>query len=284
MSDYYKILGVDRTATHDEIKRAYRKLAAKHHPDRGGDTAMFQEIQAAYDVIGDPEKRNQYDNPGPQFSHSSFDGAVPPGFEDIFSAFGAPFNGMFRRPPPPPQQNQSLGVRTEITLEEAFHGKEIVVSVKLPSGKDQILEIKIPPGATDKMKLRLAGMGDDSIPHLPKGDIYLTVQIKPHARYIRENDDLIQLINVNAIDAILGTTYNIETVSGKTLEVKIPAGIQHGQILAVRGCGMPNLKNPTQIGRLLLNVNIVIPTNLTDSQKQTLKTFQLFEEINARTK
>lgn len=271
MTDYYNVLGVARTATPEEIKRAYRKLAALHHPDRGGDTAKFQEIQAAYATLGDPEKRAQYDNPQPQFNNFAYNGNFPPEFEDIISAFGGGFGGMFRRPPP---QNRTLNLSTEITLEDAYLGKELMVSLKLPSGKDQILEIKIPRGAFNGMKLRLAEMGDDSIPNLPRGDIHLTVFVKQHSVYHRENDDLVQNLNVNAIDAIIGALYNITTISGKTFEVKIPMGIQHGQMLAIHDCGMPNLKNPDQFGRLLLHVNIVIPTNLTESEKETLKTFQ----------
>lgn len=272
MTDYYNVLGVTRDSTPEEIKRAYRKLAALHHPDRGGDTAKFQEIQAAYATLSDPEKRSQYDNPQPQFNNFAYSGNFPPEFEDIISAFGGGFGGMFRRPQP--QQNRTLNLSTEITLEDAYSGKDLVVSIKLPSGKDQILEIKIPRGTINGMKLRLAGMGDDTIPNLPRGDIHLTVFVKQHAFYHREGDDLIQNLDVNAIDAIVGSQYNIKTISGKTFEVKIPMGIQHGQMLAIHECGMPNLKDPTHFGRLLLKVNIVIPTNLTDSQKEILKTFQ----------
>ncbi len=270
MLDYYNILGVPKTASQDDIKRAYRKLASQHHPDRGGETAKFQEIQAAYDVLSSPEKRDQYDNP-PQYNNFNFDGGVPPGFEDILSAFGG-FNGMFRRSQP--QQNRTLNLRAEISLEDAYNGKELVVSVKLPSGKDQILEIKIPKGTSNGMKLRLAGMGDDSIPNLPRGDIYLSVHVTPHRVFHREGDDLIQLVNVNAIDAMIGSVYYIDTIDNKHLEVKINPGTQHGQILSVAGCGMPSLKNPNTFGRLLLNINIVIPTNLTDDQIKLLKTLQ----------
>lgn len=271
MLDYYNILGVEKTASQDDIKRAYRKLASQHHPDRGGDTAKFQEIQAAYDVLGSPEKKSQYDNPRSHYENFNFDEGVPAGFEDILSAFGN-FGGMFRRTQP--QQNSSLNLRTEISLEEAYSGKDLVVSIKLPSGKDQLLEIKIPKGTSSGMKLRLAGMGDDSIPNLPRGDIYLNVQVARHPKFHREGDDLIQRININAIDAMVGSVYHIDTIDKKILEVTINPGTQYGQLLALNGYGMPNIKNPSVFGRLLLEVNIVIPTNLTDDQIELLKTLQ----------
>ena len=273
MTDYYQTLGVDRGASQDDIKRAYRGLASKHHPDKGGDTVKFQEIQAAYATLSDPQKKEEYDNPRPQFHGGG--GGMPPGFEDIFSHMfgggGSPFGDMFGQRRPQPVRNRNLNLQTQITLEEAFHGKELIATIQLPSGRDQVLEVKIPAGVSDGITLRLAGMGDDSVGNTPRGDIHLSVHVMPHRVYQRQGDDLVKLLSVSCLDAIIGKSVQFDTIDGRTLEVTIAPGTQHGQTLAVQGYGMPNMANAYMKGRLLLNINITVPTNLTDSQKELIK-------------
>lgn len=274
MTDYYQTLGVDRSASQDDIKRAYRGLASKHHPDKGGDTVKFQEIQAAYATLSDPQKKEEYDNPRPQF-HGGGGGGMPAGFEDIFSQMfgggnGNPFGDVFGRRPQP-VRNRNLNLQTQITLEEAFHGKELIATIQLPSGRDQVLEVKIPAGVSDGITLRLAGMGDDSVSNAPRGDIHLSIHVMPHRVYQRQGDDLVKSLSVSCLDAIIGKSVQFDTIDGKTLEVMINPGTQHGQTLAVQGYGMPNMANAYMKGRLLLNINITVPTNLTESQKELIK-------------
>lgn len=274
MSDYYQILGVSKDASPDEIKKAYRGLASKHHPDKGGDTAKFQEIQTAYATLSDAEKRHQYDNPRPDGFQQY--GGFPPGFEDIFSHFaggGNPFGDIFGRQQrtQQPQRNRTLNMQTSITLEEAFLGKELLATITLPSGKDQTIEVKIPAGIHDGTTLRLSGMGDNSVANLPRGDIHLTVRIEEHSRFVRNGDDLLTTLKVSAIDAILGKTEQVTTIDGKVLEVKITPGTQHGQMLGATGYGMPKMHDNRFKGRLLMQVNIVVPTNLTQTQLEKLK-------------
>lgn len=271
--DHYSTLGVAKNASPDEIKKAFRKLASQHHPDKGGDTKKFQEIQAAYDVLGDPEKRAQYDNPQPQVHGFNFEGGFPPGFEDIFSQFGGhPFGNMFgqRRQV---QRNKNLNIQTRISLEEAFSGKDLVASLRLPSGREQVIEVKIPAGVQDGTVLRLSGMGDDSVPNVPRGDIHMTVHVFPHTVWTRQGDDLIKTVNINCIDAMLGTTVQVDTIDGKTLELKINPGAQPGQVLSAAGYGMPKMNDNRFKGRMLINIAISIPTTLTDHQKDLLKQF-----------
>lgn len=265
--DYYQILGVDRSANQDEIKRAYRKLAAQHHPDRGGDTAKFQEIQAAYDTLGDPTKREQYDNPAPQ-GFQQF-GGFPPGFEDLFRS--GPFGDIFGRRMQP--RNRSLNMQTTIFLEDAYFGKDLVTDVQLPSGRIQTLEIKIPAGIRHGMTLRLNGVGDDSVQNAPRGDINLTINIAPHNKFKRENDDLIIDYSITCFEAILGKEIIVETIDKKQLSVTIPPGIQPGKIVSLQGYGMPSVTNVLMKGRLLININIIIPTTLTHAEKNILKQF-----------
>jgi len=272
MADHYQTLGVDRNASPDDIKRAYRKLAAQHHPDKGGDTAKFQEISAAYDTLSDPEKKSQYDNPRPQFQnapggggfHFHTGGGMPPGFEDIFAQFG-----MFGQRQQP--KNRTLNIQTTISLEEAFYGKDLVATLGLPSGREQIIEIKIPVGTHDGLVLRLAGMGDDSVPNAPRGDIHLTVSVLEHPKFRRQGDDLICNIEISCIDAMLGKNIIVNTIDGKTLEMTVRPGTQPGQILSAAGYGMPKLNDDRFKGRMLMPVDIKIPTFLTEEQKLILQ-------------
>lgn len=277
--DHYSTLGVAKNATPDEIKKAFRKLASQHHPDKGGDTKKFQEIQAAYDTLGDPAKKEQYDNPQPQFGQGGggfYGQGVPPGFEDVFSQMfggggGNPFGDIFGRRQQQPQRNRNLSLQTQITLEDAHAGKSLTVSVMLPSGREQVCEIKIPKGIQDGTTLRLAGMGDDSMPNMPRGDIHLTVHIQPHPVFQRQGDDLVCRLQVGAIDAIVGKTYNIDTIDKRTLEISIKPGTQPGTVMAAHGYGMPSINDNRFIGRMLIQIEVIIPTNLTEEQLSKLR-------------
>ena len=271
--DAYTTLGVERHATDEDIKRAYRKLAATHHPDKGGDTAKFQEVQQAYETLSDPQKRQQHDNPQQPNNfhfHTGNMGGVPPGFEDMFSAFG--FGDIFgQRNHSRAQRNMTLNLHTAVSLEEAFAGKELVATVQLPSGREQIINVKIPPGVLDGTALRLREIGDDRIPGIPRGDIHLTVTVQPSSLFERQGDDLVKTIDISALDAILGIEQVITTIDRKSLSVTIPAGTQPNTILALQGQGMPNMHDNRFRGRLLLRINITIPNDLTDAQKEFIR-------------
>jgi curved DNA-binding protein len=276
MSDHYTTLGVGRDASPEQIKSAYRKMAAKHHPDRGGDTAAFQNIQAAYETLSDPNKRSQYDNPQPQFhQHPGGFHFHAGGFEDIFAQFtgGHPFESFFGHRGGP-VRNRTLNIQTTITLEEAFHGKDLVASLQLPTGRDQTINVKIPAGIQEGTTLRLSGLGDDSIPNTPRGDLHLTVNIVPHDKFQRHGDDLHQELEIDCVDAMLGQTIEIKTIDGKTLEINVAPGIQPGQTLCVSGQGMPKMGDTRFRGHMMLNVKIIIPKDLSDKQKALLKQFR----------
>ena len=270
-TDHYQTLGVQRNASPDEVKQAYRKLAAKHHPDRGGDAEKFKEVQLAYDTLSDPQKKNQYDHPQTEsFFHTGHGGA------DMNDIFGQLFGG--RNPFDPfsharQQRNKTLNMHIEVSLEDAFYGKEMMFNISLPSGRPQTVNVKIPAGVNDGTTLRLAGLGDDTIPNMQRGDLNVTVSVKPHPEFSRQGDDLVKEITLSCIDAMLGCKKTIASIDGKSLEVVIPAGIQHDQILSAVGYGMPNIHDQRFRGRMLMPIKISIPTNLTENQKNILLNF-----------
>lgn len=264
MTTHYETLGVPQNASQAEIKSAFRKLASKHHPDKGGDTKLFQSIQSAYSVLGDEQARTQYDAQlqGNFAQHFSFHGSD---LDDILSRFG------FGRPSQPQNKNQVINLQTQISLEDAYSGKELVASIKLPSGKERLINAKIPAGVHSGEKIIFAGLGDDSNKSAPPGDIHLSVFIAQHNRFQRHYNDLVTEVDVPVISAMIGGTITVETISKKTVSVKIPAGTQHSQIITVPDHGMP-VQNT--YGNLLLVVKLVVPTFLTDNQLTLLKQVQ----------
>lgn len=268
MTDLYTILGVEKTASQDEIKKAYRKMASLHHPDKGGDTAKFQELQSAYDTLSNEDKRAAHDNPH-QFSQSPFGNPFGGNgnFDDMLqNIFGA-------RAQNPVPRNRVLNMQTVITLEEAFHGKELLANITLPSGKTQVVEVTIPPGIHDGTTLRLAGIGDDTHGAIARGDIHLSIRVADHLLFTRNRNDLIFQANIDCVRAMMGTVVQIVTIDGKTLDVNIAAGSQHGEMMSVPNYGMPVGAGSDVRGRLLLKINISVPKNLTDSQKALLDQF-----------
>ncbi|MEN6411211.1 MAG: J domain-containing protein [Veillonellales bacterium] len=270
MTDYYQVLGIDRSATEQEIKSAYRKLAMQHHPDRGGDAGEFQKVSEAYATLSDAQRRAEYDNPQPQSQHNF--GGFPPGFEEMFG-HASPFGDIFgfrRRTP----TNHSLQLSATITLEEAFYGKDVYATINLPSGREQTINIKIPPGVHDGTVLKLSEMGDDSIPNIPRGDLLLNIQIQNHPVFYRSGDDLIQEVEISCFDAVLGKKISLKSIDNRQLQAEIPEGTQNGTILNIAGYGMPNFNNNSIRGRMLLKIKVKIPI-LTEQQKEQLRNMEL---------
>lgn len=267
--EHYNTLGISKGATQDEIKKAFRSLASKHHPDKGGDTSSFQKIQEAYATLGDPEKRAAYDNPSP-FGRDPFNGGqgVPQGFEQFFHQFGPDLGAMFGRRTP---RNKNINLETVISLEEAFTGKEIIASFRLGNYQERTFEVKIPAGINDGTVLRVAGAGDNSFVGVPPGDAMLSVRISPHKRFQRNGNDLIEQISISAWDAMLGKDFEIITIGGDSLTVRIKEGTQPDSFLRIQGYGMPMMSDTSVKGNHMILIKVSIPDNLTEYQKNTLR-------------
>jgi curved DNA-binding protein len=258
MKDYYKILEIPKSASADDIKKAYRKAAMKHHPDRGGDEKIFKDIEEAYRILTDPEKKSMIDqgiDPNANFGGRHHAGGFQD-MEDIFSSFGFNFgfgNRGFREP----QRNKSLNINMSLTLEEAYTGVNKSLSINYPSGKEKVVNVNIPPGIDNGMAIRYAGMGDDTHNQYPPGDLNIIIKIQNHPRFAREGFNLLTDINIDCFDAILGTTTKVTTLDNRVLEVSIPSGTQPNTTLRIKNEGMKDSKG--NVGYLYIRVGVAIP-------------------------
>ena len=281
--DYYEVLGVSKGASDDEIKKAFRKLAIKYHPDKnpGNKEAeeKFKEANEAYSVLSDKTKRSRYD----QFGHAGVggDGGGDPfagfrgangqsfnfdfgggGFEDILgSIFG--FGGGFRG------ARRGRDYRTSITIdfEEAIFGATKTISVDGNQTK-----LKIPAGIYDGQSIRLAGKGGEA-PSADgqRGDLYVEIRVRAHKHLTREGDLILSEVTIPMVDAVLGTEIDVETVDGK-ITMKVPAGTQPGTNFKLSGHGAPHLGSD-QRGPHIVTINVEIPRNLNKKQKELIEEF-----------
>ncbi len=317
--DYYKTLGVSKTADKDEIKKAYRKLARQYHPDMNqGDKKAedkFKEVNEAYEVLSDPAKREKYDRFGSSWQQYERGGGRPEDFdwnqwsarpggqtytrtvtpeelEQILGGgFGASFGGMGgfsdffetlfgsmggrggaargggTRP------GQARGARSlrgqdaehtvQVSLEDAYHGT--TMSLQWEDGRK--IEARIPPGVKTGSKIRLSGQGGAGMGGGEAGDLFLKIEVRPHAIFTREGDDLRVNVPVDLYTALLGGQVMVQTLD-RPVALTIPEGTSNGQVFRLRGLGMPKLKHPDERGNLLAAVQVQLPTKLSQEEKE----------------
>lgn len=302
--DYYKILGLNKSASTDEIKKVYRKLALKYHPDRnpGNKEAeeRFKKISEAYAVLSDPEKKKQYDTFGSQAFSQKFSQ------EDIFSNFdfssifrdlgfgggggqGADFSRVFMggrqqrgRDPfsdffggqqhsqqPIPQRGNDLEYNLSMTLEEAYTGSEKRISFR--KGKEnEDIQFKIPKGICSGQKLRLSGKGSAGAYGGPSGDLYINVKVLPHSVFTREGNDIFINKNINFTEAVLGTSIDIPTLAGTKKRIRIPSNTQNNTKVRMKGYGLPSFKKSGK-GDQYVKILIEIPKKLSEKQLELVK-------------
>lgn len=257
-TNYYQTLGITQTASADEIKRAYRKLASQHHPDKGGDKHKFQEIQKAYEILSNPQHRAQYDNPMSQargFNFNVNNGQFD--FESIFDIFGARFQQPGRQP-----QKQRAMMSLWITLRDAVVGGQRTVSIGTQQGT-QAVEIDIPTGINEGESIQYPGIGPGGI------DLIITFRIHPDPKWARQGPTLHTEHTVSIWDLILGCDTPIRDIAGNNLSLTIPAGTQPGTVLRLRGRGIAP-KN-RQSGDLLVLVQARIPDNIPEELLAQIK-------------
>ena len=282
--NYYDILGVKRDATDDDIKKAFRKLAAKYHPDAGGDEAKFKEISEAYTTLSDKQKRKEYDQllmfggipgagrPGGGYSYTTNVGG---NWQDIFGGMGGDgfggfdFSSIFGGAGGPgrargPQKGSDLTMSIDVTAEEAFSGATRKVTYRVPStGLEETLTVTIPAGAVDGGKLRYRGRGESGANGGARGDLVITTHVAEHPLFKRDGAD-------------------VPTPEGKEVRLKIPAGIQTGKTFRFKDLGAPDVKRKGSKGALYVTVQVKVPTMLSKKERDALEALKAADERDYR--
>lgn len=303
--DYYKTLGIEKDASPDEAKKAYRKLALKYHPDKNPNNKQaeekFKRISEAYAVLSDPEKKKKYDQYGSDAFHQQYtqedifrnvdlsDILRDLGFGGFgnrnfnsgsgrrrnfnFAPGGNPFGDMFggndQYYAQAPQKGQDLQYNLSVTLEESVFGAEKKLSLQKEGHVDEV-SFRIPPGIGSGKKLRLSGKGYPGEFNGPPGDLYLYIGILPHPIFARDGNDLYVEKTIPFSQAVLGTTIDIPTLDGSQKRIKVPPGTQNNTKIRMKGYGVPHLKGSGK-GDQYVKVSILVPHKVTDKQLQLIK-------------
>ena len=277
--NYYELLGVGDKATADEIKRAYRKLASQHHPDKGGDKTKFQEIQRAYDTLSDNNKRQQYDMQRNGFGggdenvifrwHSG--GANHPDINEIFRNFGFGFGGdPFAQHRQQQRRNKDLRVEIPLPLVTTLEEQSKTISVQTTNGHRETVEVTIPRGVTTGTQIKYAGLGDNLFNTLPRGDLYVQFTVHPAHGYVANGIDLHHRVSVNCLLALAGGDVTVPGIDGKTFLLTLPAGTQPGMKFRLPEQGLYEL-NSDRRGDLYVEVALHVPQNLTAEQLEIVR-------------
>lgn len=275
--NYYEILGVNENATADEIKKAYRRLASQHHPDKGGDVAQFQNIQVAYDTLSDENKRQQYDlqrkgfgGQNVRFHWHSGDGSASD-INEIFRNFGFgigddPF-GAFRQQQ---RRNKDLRIEIPVSLVTTLEQQTKTISVATTNGERSTVEVTIPRGVTSHTTIKYSGLGDNLFTSLPRGDLYVQINVYPAENFSVQGIDLYTQASVNCLQAITGGPIFVNGLDGKTFEIHVPPGTQAGTKFRIPGQGLYQM-NSEQRGNLYVEILLTVPKDLSDNQIEIIK-------------
>lgn len=263
--NYYDTLGLQMVATPDEIKASYRKLAKQHHPDSGGDVSKFQEVSNAYETLSDPNKRAQYDfqvnqpqgQPGFTFNFSHGDPMA-----DIHNHFSQMFGFNFTNAQQVPR-NRNIRVQLDLEFLETLNPCQKTIDFNITNGRETIT-LDIPAGIQDQSVFNVAGRGDNGNQQVPRGNLEVIIRVKAHPNFSRLDDHVITEVTIDCFQAILGHELDLATPRGKNIKIPIPPGTQHGFQLGITDEGF--MRQNRTMGKLIVKINVLIPTALTSSQ------------------
>ena len=266
--DHYAVLGISKESTQEEIKKAFRTLAMEHHPDRGGNIVKFQEISLAYEILSDPDKRAEYDNPRPQFQ--TFGNGAEMDIQEMFAHIfgqrgGSPFDnlyaGAFRQ-----QQKPTHRTRISVSLVDAYTGADHFIRIISNDNNPKLITIKVPKGIETGNQIRYDDVLENAI-------LIVEFVVLPDTRYERNGNDLYSSLRISVLDLIVGTKIKVDTISGKTLEVTIPPKTQPEDRIKIVGHGMP-IQNNQLFGDQILLIKPFIPNNINDELTSSIRKFR----------
>lgn len=275
MSDHYQTLGVSRTATADEIKKAYKKLASKHHPDRGGNEEKFKEVQIAYDVLSDPQKRQQYDNPNPfrqgdgtHFEFNFGDGGMDDILNSIFGGQGR--QGPFGPRRAQPRRNKDLRVNILVSLASTLEAQRKTVRVQTTNKTSFEVDVDIPRGVTPGTTIKYTGRGDNFFESLPRGDLYVIIQIEQDERFEVFGSNVLTMLDIDSFEAMIGCEKTVQGIDDRNFKIKIPQATQPGTKFRLEAQGLYGM-NSNHRGDLIVEVVIHTPKLTPEQLNQLVK-------------
>ena len=255
--DYYQILGVNEKASQDDIKKAYKKLAMKNHPDRGGDTKTFQSISQAYDTLSDTQKRQQYDAQKNGFNPFGQQGGQ--GWQDVGEMFGFSFGpGFAGFTAQQSRRNRDLTIRVSITLKQSYNGTQVEARYNTPTGRQQTVVVDIPAGVQHGQTIRYSGLGDDANPNWSRGNLNVQVIVESDPEFERINNDLYTTLEISLFEAMTGCEKNVKSLDGNSLTIKLRAGLNHGTEYCASGKGFKDINTGRQ-GNFMIKIVVDMP-------------------------
>jgi DnaJ-class molecular chaperone len=269
---YYELLGVTEKATAEEIKRAYRKMASQHHPDKGGDKNKFQEIEQAYRTLSDNNQRQQYDmqrsGNGANQWHFSSAGMNHPDIDAIFKqfGFGDPFGGFRQQQ----RRNRDLRIEIPVPLVATLDPQTKTISVATSNGERSTVEVNIPRGVTNGTTIKYTGLGDNLFNTIPRGDLYVQFNVHPAENFIVNNVDLYTPVSVNCLLAITGGQVRVSGLDGREFELTVPAGTQPNTRFRIHNQGLYQMNTELR-GHLYAEVVITVPQDLSEPQLEIIR-------------